>query len=101
MFILPYLLYGTMAAKTLGIRAAMQMILYPIEFWSLPIKRWVLGSIYDCSILQPLGVLGWQVKRPLFDGAFLIMALSFTSHAPCDGRSFAGNRPGQGGTNVF
>ena len=39
------------------------MIFYPIGYWGLPIKRWVLGSIYDCSILQPLGLFGWQVSR--------------------------------------
>jgi len=39
---------------------AVQMIFYPIDFWGLPLKRWVLGSLYDCDILQPLGLIGWQ-----------------------------------------
>lgn len=40
------------------------MIFYPIDFWGLPLKRWVLGSLYDCDILQPLGLIGWQVAAP-------------------------------------
>jgi len=39
---------------------AVQMIFYPIGYWGVPIKRWVISSLYNCEILQPLGILGWQ-----------------------------------------
>jgi len=38
---------------------AVQMIFYPIAFIGLPIKQAVLGSIYGCQVLSPLG-WGWQ-----------------------------------------
>ena len=39
---------------------AVQMIFYPVEYLGLNLKRWVLGSVYGCDVLQPLGILGWQ-----------------------------------------
>ena len=39
---------------------AVQMIFYPIRFWGLPIKQYVLGAIYGCDVFQPLGWVGWQ-----------------------------------------
>lgn len=39
-----------------------QMIFYPIGYWGVPLKRWVLGSFYGCDVLQPLGLIGWQVS---------------------------------------
>jgi len=38
---------------------AVQMIFYPINFLGLPVKQAVLGSIYGCDVLSPLG-WGWQ-----------------------------------------
>lgn len=38
---------------------AVQMIFYPIHFLGLPVKQAVLGSIYGCEVLSPLG-WGWQ-----------------------------------------
>jgi len=39
---------------------AVQMIFYPIAFLGLPLKQYVLGTIYGCDVLAPLGWLGWQ-----------------------------------------
>ena len=38
---------------------AVQMIFYPIGYLGLPIKQAVLGTIYGCEVLSPLG-WGWQ-----------------------------------------
>jgi len=38
---------------------AVQMIFYPISFVGLPVKQAVLGTIYGCDVLSPLG-WGWQ-----------------------------------------
>ena len=39
---------------------AVQMIFYPINYWGIPIKQWVLGTVYGCDVLSPLGAIGWQ-----------------------------------------
>lgn len=39
---------------------AVQMIFYPISFLGLPLKQYVLGTIYGCDVLSPLGWVGWQ-----------------------------------------
>ena len=39
---------------------AVQMIFYPIAFLGVPLKQYVLGTIYGCDVLAPLGWVGWQ-----------------------------------------
>ena len=39
---------------------AVQMIFYPAEFVGVNLKRYVVDSIYNCDVLQPLGFMGWQ-----------------------------------------
>ena len=39
---------------------AVQMIFYPLKFWGLPLKQYVISSVYGCEVLNPLGWLGWQ-----------------------------------------
>eukprot|EP00212_Chloropicon_laureae_P009138 CAMPEP_0197500068 /NCGR_PEP_ID=MMETSP1311-20131121/61341_1 /TAXON_ID=464262 /ORGANISM="Genus nov. species nov., Strain RCC856" /LENGTH=628 /DNA_ID=CAMNT_0043045819 /DNA_START=35 /DNA_END=1921 /DNA_ORIENTATION=- len=43
---------------------AVQMLFYPVEFVGLNFKRFVVGSIYGCDVLQPMGLLGWQGVVP-------------------------------------
>lgn len=59
---------------------AVQMIFYPIEYFGLPLKRFVLGNVCGLDVLSPLGIVGWQgivpAKAPKMAGTMVDVVTS-------------------------